>query len=350
MGIYILNLLMIGFYSLGYSFLRQMGLSEKAVKRLVFGIAMLQMTLLVGLRGIHVGVDVPGYVRNFHFIRDATLDQFLLHRFEIGYKSLTKLIGILTSREQTFLVIIAIISMLPLGRMIYRHSRMPFLSLALYICFGFYSFIFSGLRQAIALAITYISYDFIKKRQLWKFTLTILVASTFHKSAIFFLPAYFIAQLKVTIPILLVILNLNLVWYVFRRQIVTMVINRFFEGYSLVETGAKTWFLFSLFILVVCLFFHKELDGEQETDGLYLLVATGVSLMLFATIATNAMRIVNYYYVYIILLIPEIMYSLRRKHIFVLGGYILLGGMILLYIWSLSKDGYGILPYVPFWK
>ena len=107
---------------------------------------------------------------------------------------------------------------------------MPFLSLALYICFGFYSFIFSGLRQAIALAITYISYDFIKKRQLWKFTLTILVASTFHKSAIFFLPAYFIAQLKVTIPILLVIFNLNLVCYVFRRQIVTMVINRFLKA------------------------------------------------------------------------------------------------------------------------
>ena len=47
---------------------------------------------------------------------------------------------------------------------------------------------FSGLRQAIAFSIVFISYDYIREQKLFKFLVTVILAALFHKSAIFLFP------------------------------------------------------------------------------------------------------------------------------------------------------------------
>ena len=55
---------------------------------------------------------------------------------------------------------------------------------------------FSGLRQAIAIGITALSFNFIKEKKPVQFILLVILASLFHKSAIVFLAMYPIYNIK----------------------------------------------------------------------------------------------------------------------------------------------------------
>ena len=55
---------------------------------------------------------------------------------------------------------------------------------------------FSGLRQAIAMGITALSFNFIKEKKPVQFILLVILASLFHKSAIVFLAMYPIYNIK----------------------------------------------------------------------------------------------------------------------------------------------------------
>lgn len=351
MSIYIINMLMIGVYSLFYKLLSNRRRNNKTIKKLLISIVTLQLFIILALRKNTVGVDINGYIRQFHYISYSTFNDILLLRHEIGYKLLVKFISYITNNEQVFLAIIAGISIFPIGRFIYKYSKMPFISFALYISFNFYAFVFSGLRQAIAFSIVFISYDYIREQKLFKFLVTVILAALFHKSAIFFIPAYAISKIKLNKKSMSAFLLGSLLIFVFRRSIMELVTKYIFDSYNIVESRSFTWFLLSLFIYIICLLFNKgTIERNYRSNELYMLVATGISIMLFATVATNAMRMANYYYIFSILLVPEVIYSIKDSKLALLCAYLLIIGIVILSFWFLYNDGYGIVPYQYFWE
>ncbi len=60
------------------------------------------------------------------------------------------------------------------------------------------TFQLTAFRQAIAITICLLSFELIKKKAVTKFVLTVLLACTFHKTAIAFLPFYFLANRQKT--------------------------------------------------------------------------------------------------------------------------------------------------------
>jgi len=98
------------------------------------------------------------------------------------------------------------------------------------------------------------------------------------------------------------------------------------------------------------LFNKGTIERNYRSNELYMLVATGISIMLFATVATNAMRMANYYYIFSILLVPEVIYSIKDSKLALLGIYLLLIGITVLNLWFIYNDGYGIVPYQFFWQ
>jgi len=258
-----------------------------------------------------------------------------------------KFIAIFTESKQIFLTIIAALSIFPVGRLIYKYSSMPFLSFTIYISFNFYAFIFSGLRQALAFSLVYISYDFIMEKKPAKFLITIILAILFHNSALFFLPAYVISNVKLSKVKLLISIISFIVIYIFRAPIMSFVTSYIFEDYDVVESTSIQWLLLSLLIYGGCLLFYKNtVEKNPQSNGLYILVGFGIYLMLFATVATNAMRIANYYYVFSILLIPEVISALKNKKLAVFVSYVLIIGLIILMLMFLINDGYNIVPYL----
>ena len=194
-----------------------------------------------------MGVDINGYIRQFHYISYSTFKYFYYLDMN-RYKLLVEFISYITNNEQVFLAIIA--DLFSLGRFIYKHSKMPFLSIFLYIGFNYFTFTFSGLRQAIAISIICISYDYIREQKLFKFLVTVILAALFHKSAIFFIPAYAISKIKLNKKSMSAFLLGNLLIFVFRRSIMELVTKYIFDSYNIVESRSFTWFLLSLFIYI----------------------------------------------------------------------------------------------------
>ena len=70
--------------------------------------------------------------------------------------------------------------------------------------------------------------------------------------------------------------------------------------------------------------------------------------MLFSQIASDTMRIANYFYIFIIILIPEVLNCLKNKttkNTLVIFSIILLAGI---YLYLLNIDSYNIVPYKVF--
>lgn len=347
MSIFILNLISLLFYSFLYNIMGK----KSNLKKYFIAIITLQLILILSMRHYTIGVDVFRYLEHFRNISHFDLQQFLSHRFEIGYKLLNKFIGIFTLNEQVFLTIIATITIIPVGRFIYKYSKMPFLSFGLYIAFNFYSFAFSGLRQAIACGIILISYDFVVKRKIMGFIICILLAGSFHQSALLFFPAYYLYKVKITKKIIVFTILVNFLLYTLRKEIFTLFTRYMFERFDIIETGARNWMLLSIIIIFLSLLFYKRvIDRDAKMNSIYMLVIVGVTLMVFSTIGSNAMRVANYYYIFVIILIPEVLSSIKDKMIFIIGGYIVIISVFVLHIWFLLyPDTYHMVPYRFFW-
>ncbi len=347
MVIYIVNVLLIMMYSLIVK-----KRDKKQNKKIITVIIIIQLFLIQSLRNISVGIDVETYLDFFaNRIPNFTISELFSHRFELGYKLLNKTVSLLTTNKTFFLALISAMSIIPVGRFIYKYSKVPNTSFALYIAFNFYAFTFSGFRQSIAIGIVLISFDYIVQRKLIKFLVTVLVASLFHISALFFIPAYFITKIKLNNMTILLIIILNSILYLFRIDIFKFFTQYIFENYELIETEAGSWMLLGILIVMVCLFnYRKVINVEKSNNSIYILSIFGVSLMLFSTVGSNTMRIVNYYYIFIIILIPEVLRSIRNIKIYQMSLFIINIGIIILLTWFLIySDTYRLVPYDFFW-
>ena len=349
MTIYILNFIMIGIYYIIYRIFKNYNYTTKKV---FISLITTQLILVLAFRNYSVGVDIAGYINYFKYILPFyDLNQLMEFRQEIGYTMFVQFIGMFTNNEQIFLTIIAVFSIAPVGIFIYKYSKMPFLSFALYISMNYYSFVFSGLRQAIAYAVVFSSYGFIINKQLFKFVLCVVFASLFHKSALIFLPAYFLAKLKINKFTILGMIIFDGIIFLFRKAIFLVLANTFYDAYELVESSAFTMMFLCLLIVMCGLPFYKRVISVSESNSiLYIFIIIGVSLMIFASMGTNVMRVAEYYYMFVIIFIPEVMNAIRNKPIVILSGYILMILMFVVYLWFLYHDGFSIVPYKFFWE
>lgn len=350
MAIYVVNLALIWFYSIIYNLTSHISSNKKRLKYILVFMATLQLILLLSLRHFSIGSDVPGYM--LFFKKDSMGFNYVFdHRFELGYKVLNNIISIFTNNDQLFLTVIAILSIAPIGRFIYKYSKMPFLSLTVYIAFNYYAFTFSGLRQAISYAIIFISYDYIKDRKLMKFLICVVCASLFHKSALIFIPAYYIYRIKINKVVISSLIVLDLVVFIFRKPIFAFLINNFYQSFSIVESSSYTWMAFCTLIVLLGSFVYKSIINiSEDNGGLYMFLLMGVSLMLFASVGNNVMRIADYYYMFVIIFIPEALIALKDKKLALVVAYLIVVGLIVIYLWFLKGSPFGIVPYKFFWQ
>lgn len=340
MGIYVCNYLLL----IIYMFLYKMT-NNKKVKKSVFILSLLQLILIQGLRNINLGSDMPFYWIYYNTQRMHSIFNLSFSRFEIMFKILTKIVSSITTNKQMYLLIISLLSNIPVSIIILKKSKNPIMSFLLYLSFGFYNFNFSGLRQAIAFAITFYSLIHIIDRKILKFIISIIVASLFHSSALVFLPAYFLYNFKITKLKIICIAIIDIVIYIFKVQIFSFFNSLFYENYDMVITNSVNWMIMCLVIVFFCLLFYKKVESNYSSL-IYNLVVIGSSIMLLSPIANNILRISNYYFMFIILLIPEIVYSLKIIKNKLLAENIVVLFAFILYIYLLYVDSYNIVPYV----
>ncbi len=152
--------------------------------------SLLIFAIVSGIRW-NVGVDHLAYLNNYQ--QYQTFGNFLLNK-EPGFEFLTKTMASCNLHFSIYFGILAFIQIFFIYYAI-RNERylMPFIGAIIILGPEYLSWM-NGIRQLIAACIFVFSIQFIKKRKLLHYIITILIAASFHKSAIFLVIFYFIPE------------------------------------------------------------------------------------------------------------------------------------------------------------
>jgi len=166
---------------------------------------------LIGLRGESVGVDTAEYYWIFYLANTYPSHDYILS-LEPAFVCLNKLFGLMFIDAAWMLFCIALFVMATISILFYRYSPSIFVSWMGFISIGQFFNFHNIARQSIAISIVMLSVKFIIERKLFKFILTILIASTFHYSALVFMTAYYINVVRIRSFYYIVVWLLSLVF------------------------------------------------------------------------------------------------------------------------------------------
>lgn len=313
--------------------------------------------LLLSLRHPSMGVDLGynrwyGYLVSFEKLSVMSWKEIFSltewQNYERGYILFNRLVGVLSKNSQVFLSVCAGISLFPVGFLIYRRSKDPFLSCFIYLGLPVFTLLYSGLRQDIAIGLVMGAlYATFKKKPI-PFLILVLLAATIHKSAFIFLIAYPLYHLRVNRAVRVATLALLPICYVLRMPAMELFIALLGRGEAPTDTGAL--FLFLFFVALYVLLFLLS-DESKEENGLLNLFFVACLIQAFAGVYSTAMRLGYYFTFPLLLLIPSVLSrekSDTARRLLRLGAIAVFGAIGLYFIattdWAMAN------PYYFFWQ
>lgn len=185
---------------------------DKNHKTFLLGCAIL-MTLFYGLRGPYVGSDTLSYI--YMFTEDGNVPITELWNYMWKEKSPAFVLAEWIFYQflpyyQLWLIATSAFFFFTFSKFVEKNSSDPFFSYFIFFAI-FGTFQMTGIRQSCAMAILMLAFEQMKKKKLVNYLLLIVLAYLFHKSAIAFLPLYFIANRRITkfdIPVVAVLVVL----------------------------------------------------------------------------------------------------------------------------------------------
>ncbi len=284
------------------------------------------LILQSGLRNVAVGSDTFAYFQWFEDIKLTSWQNIIedvKDYYQIGlgkdpgYLVFQKLIQIITGEYQIYLFIIAILFFSALGNFIYRNTTRLSDVIMSFIIYSvlFYSFFsITGHRQTIATAVALFSFELIKRKKFLLFIISILLASTIHRSVLIFIPFYFISQIKNTKYLYRGVLIL-FPFFMFNKDNISDFIKLAggYDEYEQTETaGSYTFTVMFALISIVALWRYKIIiSNNSNTSKYYVAFAIALLFIPLTWINESSMRVVQYFSIFILLFVPEIIYSFQ---------------------------------------
>jgi len=329
MTIYLLNI----FILIAYGFLIKIskGLLYSSTANygaLVFCVlASFNWILISGLRHVSVGDDTLAYQDwyedTYYSTWQGIFDFFVgvysgaVDGKDPGYDVFVKITQFFFSDYNAYLFLVAVIITGLMARWIYRYSSDVLLSFLIYSVLFFAFFALTGIRQSIAAAlIVFLGYDLIVKRKLWWFLVLAIVASTIHKSAIIFTIFYFIHQIRLSRSQYIYVMLVLPVLFLFKDPL-----SAFFksiaglEEYGVYEeAGTYNFTVLMLLIGAVVLWrYDKIIKNSPLSFSLINAYLLSMFFLPLTFVNPSAMRVVMYFSVFLMLLIPEIIRTFGRR-------------------------------------
>ncbi len=159
------------------------------------------LTLFAALRAKSVGIDYQMYEQYFNAMRDGGAG-FLFsgenqYRVEWGYSLLNYLVSLVSGDIRVFMAVAALLIMGLTCLFIAKNSPSWWLSIFVFVSFGFYTNSLCFIRQSIATAIFLFAIPFLKQKKLLPYLGIVVLAASFHKALFVMVVLYFIAHIPV---------------------------------------------------------------------------------------------------------------------------------------------------------
>lgn len=230
-------------------------LKNKKKSQLLFCvITCLIVSLFQGFRSFSVGTDLTSYIPSYEIIGEQihNIENLNFLNYEPGYVIYNKLLYLLGFDKRGFLIITAMIIQIPIFYTIYKYSKNPFFSILIYFAFANFIITFSGLRQSIAMALCFFAYSFIKEKKIIHFMLNILVAATFHTSALFCMILYPLYYVKLDRKKIFWMLCFLVVVFILKNKIIQLANTMYYgDTKEIISTNAYTMFIMYTVLLLI---------------------------------------------------------------------------------------------------
>lgn len=314
--------------------------------------------LLLALRHFSVGTDIKGYITWFGSVSKMSFAGiFQNFNGEYGFWILNKLISLISTNEQFYLAIMALVCISPVWYLYAKECDNALVAIVLFLVLLFTMY-FSGLRQCIAMGFVVPAYYFTKKKKIIPFILMVVLGSLFHISAWVMLVIYPIYHVRLKGNMLFVFLFLIAIIFVFRLEIFNLLVKLVgdkYEKYGAMtgDTGAYAVVLL-LAIFTAYAFLMPDYNLlDKDLIGLRNILLLSFVVQIFATIHPLAMR-VNYYYLLLLpILISKIPSRARvsDKWLAELSIVVMVFAFLIIFFRSgyLGQDILNVFPYIPFW-
>lgn len=329
---------------------------DRQKKKLIIGIIALGLIAIAFFRSPTIGADTEIYLNALDDYR--SLNKSLIWStnlkwssdFEFGYIILTKLCAMFNFDNQIFMLSIAVLIYIPICVWLYKYSEDPVLSIFLYFGLGIYEYSLGLFRQMIAMSITIIGFKYIKERKIFRYTIMVLIAVLFHKTAIVVYPLYFISKIRPTKSIKM-LAGIEIITFILSSNIIGVFIKIFPEYSAYFGSrydglgGSYLWLILLNAIIILCYI----ATGDDEDEIIRICFSATLYAIIIQIIAYSFSlmgRIVPYLTIYIIILIPNVLKKsiFRNKQLACIGIGII---AIILAIHNLNESV--ITPYV-FWN
>lgn len=343
------------------------GKGEKNKKNRKDYIILVSVLLILqsGLRGVTVGTDTEAYYQMFiNTILTSWNDIFFgFHQVytlgegkDAGYPFFMKVFQLLSTNYNVYLLFVATTFFFAFGRFLYLNTssnRDVLLAVAIYqaVFYGFMSI--TGTRQTIAAAFTLFAFECIKNKAWIKFALLIFIASFIHKSCIGFVVAYIICLVPNSKLVLVGSSIGALLLFPFGKAFASFLVtisgtNNYmnFVNSDYETQGAKTFAIMMVGMLVLLLKYGNNLIKENDKNE-FLLKTFSLAVLFtpFTWIDPSMMRLVQYFSIFIVILLPLIITQIEHSNSKI--GKITYIFTLLFYIYiTLGRQNY----YVFFWE
>jgi len=322
-------------------------------------VAFLIITIFLSIR-YNWGSDYPNYLMKFH--EYGTYNSFVTgfekSYIEIGWILINKLfkpIGFFG-----MVIILTVFEQFVIYVFIKRNVPRNWYWFAIFIYTFNSSLMITGtsmMRQFLAMCIYIIAVDFIYKRKIFPFILLILLASTFHSSAIILLPTYFFSyiNLNTTIKSLIWVTPLYLLWFfgisnIFGHSLFSLLLNiDLLEKYSIYLTqhdlfsgsGLGIAFFSVIFLVVISQLRYIKNDYVKLISLLFLIMIIIIPLSSFAP---HLSRIGFYFSILSVACIPILLSHLKARNV----RFVLMAGIIFFHIYKYIEFFYSSVWYNSF--
>jgi hypothetical protein len=287
------------------------------------------ITILLASIRWKTGTDWDSYVRIYS--ANNTFSGYMDAYYEKGFLFINYLSKLIYDNYSFQLMFVVLFVVLFKYKAIYKLSPLPLISLL--ASFSFYAGDLFTVRQGIAIAITLYSTIYIYSYNKITFFLLVALASSFHITALFFLPAYYLYHLNIS--------NKQLIYLVFISFLFSILIDfkevllsitqylfpfignkieiylRMTEYSNLGDISTETRSIIGsikriFFFLIYIIIIKKSVQSDKFRGFLNLFVISILIFIILNPIHPTFNRLSMYYSIYEILLIPYILLSFKK--------------------------------------
>lgn len=325
--------------------------------RMALAFFFILLTVMIMLRHETVGKDTSNYIYYFTNFSRASFGSLWRTSLEIGFAYFNKFVSLVSNDPQMFLAIAAVVVSFLMYPTYKRLCVDATLTIVLFCTMSTFVMMFSGVRQIIAVGIGFIAYEYTRKRKLLLFLVAVIIAVSFHTSALILVVMYPLYHAKITKKWLFIIIPSYLIVLIFNKPIFS-VLSFLLEQYTEYDTtikftGAYTMLILFVLFAIFTFLIPDERKMDTEIIGIRNLFLFAVIIQMFAPLHTLAMRMNYYFIIFVPLLVPKIIEyrSEKMKQIAIVGRHVMVLFFLVYFFISIGgADNLNVFPYHFYWE